>query len=189
MGDITKPILLDETGQAIKNAILEVKTAIESQNSGGGGEADSGTYELVEEITTTEDLTRIARTALPDGTAYQLKAAKVKMVVAAGVGTGNVNVQYQNTEAKDWVVLGTSSAGAISTGTRYHWSRLWRDHGAWECEFTNPSSSKYGVATYKMAGNDEVINDLNITRIDVFSTTSGIPIPAGTVIKIYGVRA
>lgn len=188
MADITKPILLDETGQAIKNAILEVKTAIENQ-SGGGEEADSGTFELIEEITTTEELTSVSRTAWPDGTAYQLKAAKVKMEIAAGAGTGNVNTQYLNTESSTWLVLGLSSTSTIATSLRYHWSRAWRDYGKWECEFTGGASSKFATATYKMAGYDEVINDLDITRIQIQSTTSGVPIPAGTIIKIYGVRA
>ena len=125
MADITKPILLDETGQAIKNAILEVKTAIESQNSGGGGggEADSGTFELVEEITTTEDLTSIVRTAFPDGTAYKFKAVKVKLEVEAGAGAGNINVNYRNTENNPWVVLATSSQSAIATSKRSYWAK------------------------------------------------------------------
>lgn len=148
-----------------------------------------GTYELVEEITTTEDLTSFARTAFPDGTAYKFKAAKVKLKTAPGAGTGQVNVQYQNTENKDWVTLGTSSTQTIATSLRYQWSRVWREHGMWECEFSGGNSSEYAVATYKMAGYSEVINNLNVTRIEVKSTTSGIPIPAGTRIQIYGVRA
>lgn len=46
MADITKPILLDETGQQIKNALLEIKAAIQSQ--GGGGITPSGTLEITE---------------------------------------------------------------------------------------------------------------------------------------------
>ena len=147
-----------------------------------------GTYELVEEIITTEDLTSISRTAFPDGTPYQLKAAKVKMEIAAGTGSGQVNINYQNTLG-NWRRLGQSSTTAIATGKRYLWSRVWQEHGMWECEFTNGVSSVYATQTYKMAGYAEVISDLNINRIDITSTTSGIPIPTGTIIKIYGVRA
>lgn len=47
MADITKPILLDETGQEIKNVLLEIKAAIQSQN-GGGGITPSGTLNITE---------------------------------------------------------------------------------------------------------------------------------------------
>lgn len=145
-----------------------------------------GTYELVEEITTTEELTTISRTAFPDGTAYQFKAAKVKMVIAAGAGNGNINISYQN---KDYLTLSISSVQTIATSQRYHWSRAWKEYGLWECEFSNASTSKFAVATYQMAGYNEIIDASNIERISIQATTSGVPIPIGTNIKIYGVRA
>ena len=46
MADITKPILLDEPGQEMIRAILEVKAAIQSQ--GGGGITPSGTLNITE---------------------------------------------------------------------------------------------------------------------------------------------
>lgn len=46
MADITKPILLDETGQEIKNVLLDIKAAI--QNQGGGGITPSGTLNITE---------------------------------------------------------------------------------------------------------------------------------------------
>lgn len=47
MADITKPILLDETGQEIKNVLLEIKAAIQGQG-GGGGITPSGTLNITE---------------------------------------------------------------------------------------------------------------------------------------------
>lgn len=46
MADITKPILLDETGQEIKNVLLEIKAAIQGQ--GGGGIMPTGTLNITE---------------------------------------------------------------------------------------------------------------------------------------------
>ena len=46
MADITKPILLDETGQEIKNVLLEIKAAIQGQ--GGGGITPTGTLNITE---------------------------------------------------------------------------------------------------------------------------------------------
>lgn len=37
MAEVTKPILLDETGQEIKAVLLGIKTAIQNQSGGGGG--------------------------------------------------------------------------------------------------------------------------------------------------------
>jgi hypothetical protein len=67
MADITKPILLDETGQDIKNAILgvdetgreikaallEIKTAVQNQSGGGGGNVSSDSLVLIDRETGT----------------------------------------------------------------------------------------------------------------------------------------
>lgn len=147
--------------------------------------AVGGTYELVEEITTTEDLTSLKRTAHPDGTPYNFKGAKVRMDVPAGTGTGVVNTNYRNAST----LLSQSSTNTIATAKRYQWSRAWREHGMWECEFTTGASNTYAATTYKMIRSVDIINDLNITQIDIAATTSGVPLPAGTIIRIYGVRA
>ena len=46
MADITKPILLDETGHGIINALLELKAAVQAQ--GGGGIVPEGTFYITE---------------------------------------------------------------------------------------------------------------------------------------------
>ena len=149
-----------------------------------------GVYELVEEITTTEELTSVVRTAWPDGTPYNFKAAKVKLVVPPGAGYGLVVTNYWNDESFPMARLATSPVRAVSSaGVRYQWSRAWREHGMWEGELVDASSSAYTAVVCKMAGQKEMISDLNITRIEIAATTSGIPLPAGTNIKIYGVRA
>lgn len=51
MADITKPILLDETGQEIKNALFEIRDAVQNQSGGGGG---SDGFSPVAKVTQTE---------------------------------------------------------------------------------------------------------------------------------------
>ena len=46
MADITKPILLDETGQEIVRALVDLKAAIQGQ--GGGGITPTGTLNITE---------------------------------------------------------------------------------------------------------------------------------------------
>lgn len=49
MADITKPILLDETGQEIKQVLIEIKAAIQNQSGGGGGGiTPTGTIDITE---------------------------------------------------------------------------------------------------------------------------------------------
>ena len=46
MADITKPILLDETGQQIYGVLQEIKAVLQGQ--GGGGITPSGTLTITE---------------------------------------------------------------------------------------------------------------------------------------------
>lgn len=148
-----------------------------------------GTYELVEEITTTEDLTQIDRTTWPDGTKYNFKEMVVKCVYEVAAGTsGQVNVTFQNRTGSQWTTLGTTSGQVLNTKRYYHWNHCYKRYGFWNAQH-GYSSSVYASAVYQMAGYAAVINDLNIDALNIKATNSTIPLPAGTTIRIYGVRA
>lgn len=166
----------EEVDQIVAEAVAQVK-------------ASEGTFELIEEITTTEDLTRIERTARPDGTKYNFKEMVVKCVyeVAAGAN-GQVNTQFQNRTGSQWTTLGTTSGQALNTKKMYQWHHCYKRYGFWNAQH-GYSASVYASAVYQMSGYAAVINDLNIDALSIISATAGIPIPAGTNIKIYGVRA
>lgn len=148
-----------------------------------------GTYELVEEITTTEDLTQIDRTAWPDGTPYNFKEMIVKCEYAVAAGTnGQVNVVFQNRTSGNWVTLGTTSGQALNTKKMYQWHHCYNRYGFWNAQH-GYSASVYASAVYQMSGYAAVINNLSIDGLNIKATNSAIPLPAGTNIKIYGVRA
>lgn len=147
----------------------------------------AGSYELIETITLTEDVTQIIRTEEPDATPYALKAALVGLSTPAGAGTGTVAFAFQaNTTYLGFVSMGSAitSSGAISTG------EMFLRHGRWNVEAVLPG---IGVGTGQLytyrsppllESNYPVIN-----RIKFVALTANIPLPVGTVVNIYGVRA
>lgn len=146
-----------------------------------------GTYELVEEITTTEELTAIRRAEHPDGTPYNFKSMIVKMEIPAGAGTGLVNVAFS--DKAGWQ-LGFSSNNTIATNARWAWTRIFRDYDRWHCEFS-VGSTKYAQTVLRQVGDNEIFGAKfgMVGILNIKANTSGIPLPAGTIIKIYGVRA
>lgn len=146
-------------------------------------ETVQGDYELVESFVTAEELAYISRTQWPDGTPYEFKAMLIKMEVPAGNGTGLINVAYNN----EWLTVARSSINSIASTLRWGWSKAMRERGLWVCQFS-AGSSEYAQAVYQMAGYEEMIGHLPITRVVISAPTKEILLPAGTEIKIYGVR-
>lgn len=147
-------------------------------------EAVQGDYELVESFVTTEELASVSRTQWPDGASYNFKAMLIKMKIPAGNGTGLINVSYNN----NWTTLVRSSINSIASTPRWGWSKAKWEHGLWVCQFSS-GSSEFAQSVYQMAGFQETLSHLPITRINISAPTKDILIPAGTEIRIYGVRA
>lgn len=152
-----------------------------------GVKASEGIYELVEEINTTEELTALRRAEYPDGTPYNFKSMIIKMEIPAGAGTGIVNVTFS--DKAGWQ-LGFSSTNTIATSNRWAWTRIFRDYDRWHCEFS-VGSTQYAQAVYRQVGGNEMFGERYgmVGILNIKANTSGVPIPAGTIIKIYGVRA
>lgn len=163
---------------------LARQAAQQAQESAAAAqETVQGDYELVESFVTTEELASISRTQWPDGTLYNFKAMLIKMKVPAGGGTGLINVAYAN----GWETLVTSSINSIATVPRWGWSKAMREHGLWVCQFS-AGSSEFAQSVYQMAGLQEKLNRLPITCVVISAPTKDVLLPAGTEIKIYGVR-
>lgn len=147
----------------------------------------AGSYELIEAITLTEDVTQIIRTEEPDATPYALKAALVGLSTPAGAGTGAVGFAFQaNTTFLGFASMSSAitSSGAISTG------EMFLRHGRWNVEAVVPGIGEGMGQLYTFRSpplfesNYPVIN-----RIKIEALTANIPLPVGTVVNIYGVRA
>ena len=150
-----------------------------------------GDYELIEEISLVEDATRIERDTDLQGNTYNFKAIRILYEIAGGAGSGHIRTRLQeNAETKGTFI---PYGQAIGTNKRV---------SICGCELVNGfpvSFGVYGASTitgaavqgayspscyYPPSGN--AVNAINSLHID--STTSGIPIPSGSKIKIYGVR-
>lgn len=149
-------------------------------------EAD-GSYELIETITLTEDVTQIIRTEEPDATPYALKAALVDLSTPAGAGTGTVAFVFMSgVTYLGFISLGSAitATGAISFG------EMFLRHGRWneEVAAAGASTGTGALYTYRSPTLLET-NYPVIDQIRLVASTSNIPLPVGTVINIYGVRA
>ena len=147
----------------------------------------SGTYELVEEITTTEELANVNRTAWPDGTPYNFKAVYVVATVPPAPTAGNINIYSMHNGVNVGMV---GMAGLHATSTRYVNYYTYQIHNLWETR-GGACGGKYG------SGDSRYYTDVPnfttdhpaIDRVRVAIATTGAVIPVGTTIKIYGVRA
>lgn len=149
--------------------------------------APDGVYELIETITLTEDTASIVRTQEPDGTPYALKAALVDISTPPGAGTGAVAFVFMSgVTYLGFVSLGSAitATGAISSG------EMFLRHGRWNEEVTaaGDSAGTGAMYTYRSPVLLEASYPV-IDKIRLVASTSNIPLPVGTVINIYGVRA
>ena len=144
-------------------------------------------YELLETVTLVEDVKAFERTKEPDNTPYALKAALVDISTPSAAGTGVVAFVFRyGATYLGHVSLGSaiSKNGAISSG------EMFLRHGRWNEEVTKAgaSSGTGEIYTYRSPARLEASYPV-IDRIRLVATTSNIPLPVGTVINIYGVRA
>ena len=147
-----------------------------------------GSYELIETITLTEDTASIVRTQEPDGTPYSFIGLKVLAIVSTGTetGSGTAIFRYKNSN-----ILSIGSAGYIATNARYWfiWAKL--ENGAWNFERTSGNGGQWDTALGANTTSELRLQNQYplIDELIINATTSGVPFPAGSIFRIYGVRA
>ena len=136
-------------------------------------------YELIEEITLTENVDSIARSTDTQGNAYNFKSVIIYAQLAANTENSTLRVYVNGlTDASIW------AQNAISTGARYDKMEISCNGGvisATNINGSNLSGTSGIVSTPLLAIGHSAITSFNIT------STKGIP--SGSTIKIYGVRA
>ena len=139
-------------------------------------------YELIEEITLTEDTAQITRTQYPDGTAMALNGLLISVECEAGETTGSIFFAARaGTQGNTY-----SITNAIHTAKRYSAFLMENSHGVYTV--TLHPASAYGLSSNKQVTTGFVITSDSINYFDIHGSASQ-PIPAGSVIKIYGVKA
>ena len=138
-------------------------------------------FELIEEITLTEDAVLIERTAEPDGTSYNFIKIYVELQTATASTNRNSYVQTNNIPC-------VRLNGIPSTTARYASALRWIDGGllfaanaASETSTADSSLGAYQTTAYMMRNITGNIENIKISCVD--------GIPADSIIKIYAVRA
>ena len=149
--------------------------------------AVQGSYELVETLITPEDLASISRTMWPDGTPYNFKAVYVAMTVPTASMAGNINI-YSRCGGENVGLLGIAALHTASPRiVNFYTHPL---HGLWETQ-GGVCGGNYGTNDARYIKDiPNLVSDIPaIDRLYMTVVTAGTMIPAGTTIRIYGVRA
>lgn len=145
-------------------------------------------YELIEEITLTEDTSAIERTTEPDGTLYNFKKLKIFIDSNGNTlsGTGWLQIETQDYystyyELKDLAVYESYSL-CIAT--------IEANNNMWDGRMSLGRNSNYATDIettyrYKSSLSLHLYNNKNINRVRLY----GMIFVTGIKIKIYGVRA
>ena len=159
-------------------------------------EEKSGEWELIEEITLTEDTAAIERTAEPDGTAYNFQRMAVTFRTPFK-SSGYVNVRFSDDDLLGvYLRVNTSSA---SDRCAYSKAEAKQDAGYWHVyswEYLNGySSTNASYITYVLENAESyyayswpLSQYPQISYLHIWGNASWT-MPAGTIIKIYGIRA
>lgn len=139
-------------------------------------------YELIEEITLTENVMQISRNAEPNGTAYAFEAVAIK-INRTNTGVGGVFV-YDGSTVLGWSYI-------AQTG-KYFGCETFPLHGYWQNYRYSASSGHNDYNSISPAGHSRFLTIKKITcaHIDsilIKSDSDGFD--TGTTIQIYGVRA
>ena len=143
-------------------------------------------YTLIEEITVSEDTTRIERNAEPNGTAYAFTDVYYEIETVKGSGTGTILVSCnENLTCGKHASIIVTSAGRFASGF------IKIEHGFLTTEFVGASGKKDNVAnrsSFALMVLSKEAEKITKLIFHVSGVPTLIPMPAGTKIRIYGVR-
>ena len=139
-------------------------------------------YELIEEITLTENVTQIIRTDEPDGTAYAFERVAIK-INRTNTGEGGVYV-YSGSTVLGWSYLSKSG--------QYFACETFSLHGYWQNYRYSASSGHNDYDSIAPSGDSRFLKIKKVAGQYVSKiriTLSNAELGIGTKISIYGVRA
>lgn len=143
-----------------------------------------GSFEFINEITTTEDADVVTLTLDSSGEVFELDAAVLYAQVAAGSAAGTVNTQFKVSASES--IASTTISTAISTSKRHWRAQLVNFHGMWDLRQTGSiaaSTISAVSANQKFIGlAEQSIQNVSIIR------TGSVMLPAGSIFTLYGIR-
>ena len=182
---LPKPADTASTAYLRWNGTGYVPATVEAVKAEMGGQ-DAGVYELIEEITLEDDdVGTVTRDKTPGGESYHFKAIGVNF--EAPPATQQTYVQFRAVADGKWLNLYIGNG--LRTTTSFWNAYIQPEYGYLSAKATGSVVNKYDVAnSYNPAAYDQYfkvkakpITSINLITKDIF--------PAGTIIKIWGVRA
>ena len=199
MGEVTKPIMLDDTGKEILDALLAINETMKSNSGGVGGNAvlytpqnpteeqkaqaraNIGAVELLESITLAESGT-IIRDKTPDGRAYKLNRVKVYVRIPAENNTGGyVNLPMFSNAGKNVIFFCQFGSGERREMT----FEAWKEANAWDAVGAVSATKDFSYLG-TVAEQNNTLHEPGAWGDYIYHLQINVPIPAGSVVHIYG---
>ena len=153
-----------------------------------GAAAVSGQYELIEDITIGEAVTRVSRIVDPDGNAYNFEAVRVIVLTSVASSKYSLTFQaYTDSNYKNQVLFASTSEG-ISTAERTSIFKCYNDCGLLDYYSLVGNTSGGGTGNLQRRVTSYDNEWENIKAIAISGNNSAAEIPVGSRILIYAVR-
>lgn len=167
---------------AAAQTLTEEQKAQAKQNLGMGGQ-----YQLIEDITLSEDVTRFSRKADPEGVAYDFSAIRVLMYAPAYAGATSADqVIFSLSSPKTASMVYHQASNAVATNAKRTILSARNQNGFVDYLVTVANGGNVGTVGLRPAILVEPWQ--NISTLNMVTNPSSQVIPAGTRIVIYAVR-
>ncbi len=174
---ITGNLPIDQTYSPESENAQSGKAVAQALNTVGGAEQS---YELIEKITTTEEVKSINFSKEPDGTPYNFKKLYVIFNIPQAPVTGAIDIKISAVNCGRFANAINQSWNAASTAEFIFYEGVSKIR-TFYCQHTN----SYGnVATVQSSEPTIAVNKITELQLD-----GAVNFPIGTTITIYGVRA
>ena len=190
--NVAVKVILDTTTSmafvqnADTNAYLEGRFAdIEAQiGTGGGGAVAEKQYELIEDITLEEAVASIKRSSDVDGNPYNFSAI---IITVDSPAAASAQVIFKIMDSSKNLVYHQISQ-ALTTSGNMVFCKVYNDRGL--VEYYVGSAKLDSAATLSRKPNYVIRSWENVNNftLSTYSSSTTVPFPAGTNIKIYAIR-
>ena len=144
-------------------------------------------YELIEEITLQEAVSSVYRTKDPNGVPYNFSAVRISVNYTAATRTASATIYLQAADNSN--VIYHTATSAISTTNRGLFFIAKNDHGFAQYYCVDGGSYSGTLNVKSTPGyNDRMWKNCAKITIGTYTGSDPVLIPAGTVIRIYGIR-
>lgn len=142
-------------------------------------------YELIEEVTLEEDVSSFLRTTEPNGKAYNFSAIRMFIRTAQSAGTAQLIFNIGSGTSSSYVYYQKNNI-LVSGKEQDAVYRQYNDNG--RMYFEGAAGAKNNVGYFETRPTYWDREWKNVTRISLIVSSDAVSIPAGTTIKIYGIR-